>query len=125
MPKAYSEDLRFRVVKSYRSGQSAEEVASVYAISVSCVYRWDAIERSTGALKPLYKPGDRSIITDEEKFLAFAQAHAHSTMQQMADHWSDEVSIFAISRKLKKLGITRKKRPSATVSAAKKNVRRS
>jgi transposase len=124
MPKAYSEDLRKRVVSAYRCGQSASDVALQYAVHVSCVYRWDTIEQSTGSLKPLYKAGDRSIIKDDGAFLAFATAHAHSTLQQMADHWSDEVSIFAISRKLRKLGITRKKTPTATVSVMKKSARR-
>jgi len=109
MPKSYSEDLRLRVLESYRSGTSAKEIASLYRISVSCVYRWDAIERMTGALRPLYKAGDRSVITDDTKFLAFMELHAHSTLAQMADAWDGEVSVFVLSRKLKKLGITRKK----------------
>jgi len=119
MPKAYSDDLRKRVVKSYRSGKHAMAVSKEYEISLPCVYRWDAIERTTGSLKPLYKAGDRSIIRDDEKFRAFAQAHAYSTLQQMAAAWDGEVSIFAMSRKLRKLGITRKKRPAATANATK------
>lgn len=119
MPKALSEDLRKRVLKAYRSGQPASVVAAHYAVSLPCVYRWDAIEKATGALKPLYKASDRSVITDNEKFMAYASSHAHSTLQQMADNWEDGVSIFVISRKLRKLGITRKKRPMATLNATK------
>src|ERR1035437_1743938 len=109
MPKAYSLDLRLRVVEAYRSGQSASDVASRFGVCIPCIYRWDTLLNETGALKPLYKAGDRSVIRDDEKFLIFAKAHAHSTLQQMADAWEGEVSLFAVSRKLRKLGITRKK----------------
>lgn len=101
-------------MKAYRSGKSAIELSAQYEISIPCIYRWDKIEEATGSLKPLYKAGDRSIIRDDEQFLRFAEAHSHSTLQQMADSWGDAVSIFAVSRKLRKLGITRKKRHLAT-----------
>ena len=110
MPKAYDKDLRVRVVDAYRSGQKAKEVAEIFNVSVQCVYRWDEIEKTTGDLKPLYKAGDRSKITDDDKFLEFAKAHAHGTLSQMAKAWEGGISVFAISRKLKKLGITRKKK---------------
>lgn len=114
MPKAYDKDLRVRVVEAYRSGKKAKEVAEIFKVSVQCVYRWDEIEKRTGDLKPLYKAGDRSKITDDEKFIEFAKAHAHSTLSQMAAAWEGEISIFCLSRKLRKLGITRKKKLSDT-----------
>lgn len=123
MPKAYSEDFRERAVKLYRSGVSALEVAEILAMSVNNVYRWDELERATGRYSPQYNPGDRSTIKDDLAFIEFAKAHAHSTLQQMADHWDGEVSIFAISRKLKKLEITRKKRHLATANGAKKSAK--
>lgn len=116
MPKPYSEDLRIRVVNCYRSGVPAREVAVQFRVSIPCVYRWDVIERKTCALKPLYKTVDRSIIKDDEKFLAFIEVHAHSTLAQMAAAWDESISLMSLSRKLKKLGITRKKRPMATAS---------
>lgn len=125
MPKAYSEDLRLRVVSAYRSGRGSRDVSEQYKVSIPCIYRWDKIERETGALRPLYKAGGHSLIHDDEKFLAFAETHAHSTLSQMADAWEDDVSIFTISRKLRKLGITRKKRPSAIKNDAKQAAKRS
>ena len=94
MPKAYSEDLRIRVVEAYQSGESAQDVSKRFEVSIPCVYRWTQILQETGALKPLYKAGDRSKITDDEKFLDFAKAHAHSTLSQMAAAWEGEISIF-------------------------------
>lgn len=123
MPKAYSLDLRHRVVAAYRSGQEASDVAKRFGVCIPSVYRWEKLLEETGALHPLYKPGDRSSITDDKAFLDFAEAHAHSTLTQMADAWGDKVSIFAVSRKLKKLGITRKKRPMAIKNATKPNAK--
>jgi transposase len=121
MPKPYSEDLRIRVVMVYRSGVGASEVAQQFGVSILCVYRWDRILQETGELDPLYKVHDRSVITDDAAFLAFAKVHTHSTLAQMAAAWEGGVSMFVISRKLKKLGIMRKKRLVAIASATNQN----
>lgn len=40
MPKAYIDDLRIRVVDSYRSGESAKDVASrAYTVGTDCSRR--------------------------------------------------------------------------------------
>jgi transposase len=119
MPKAYSEDLRGRVVKAYRLGKSAASLSEQYEISIPCIYRWDKIERETGSLQPLYKAGDRSIIRDDAKFLQFLEVHAHSTLSQMAASWETQISEMSLSRKLKKLEITRKKRLAITGNGTK------
>ncbi|MET0155200.1 MAG: IS630 transposase-related protein [Rickettsiales bacterium] len=121
MPKAYSEDLRIRSVEAYRAGVSADEVADRFDISRDCVYRWNKILQETGELKPLYKAGDRSKIADDEKFQKFAEERAHCTLSEMASGWETELSIHAISRKLKKLGITRKKKHSTTRRGTRKS----
>ncbi len=121
MPKPYSEDLRIRVVLTYRSGVGASEVAEQFGVSIPCVYRWDKILQETGEVHPLYKVHDRSVITDDEAFLTFVKVHTHSTLAQMAAAWEGGVSVFVISRKLKKLGVTRKKRPMATASVTKQS----
>jgi arginine repressor len=60
-------------------------------------------------LQPLYKAADRSIIKADAAFIAFAEVHTHSTLAQMSAAWGEEISQMSLSRKLKKLGITRKK----------------
>ena len=116
MPRALSTDLRRRVLDDYRNRLSAREVSKRYHVSIPCVYRWAAIESATGSLKPLYRSGGRASIPDDAKFLRFMEGHAHSTLLQMQAAWEGPVSIHALSRKLKKLGLTRKKRPSDTSS---------
>ena len=109
MPKAYSVDLRHRVVAAYRSGHSARIVSDLFQVTIPCIYAWDRLERESGGYAPRYKAGDRSVIVDDDAFRSFAETHAHSTLEKMASHWEREVSLMTLSRKLKKLGITRKK----------------
>lgn len=45
MPRAFSEDLRKRVVGARRSGKSVAEVSAMFGVSRQCVYRWDEQER--------------------------------------------------------------------------------
>lgn len=109
MPKAYSIDLRRRVVEAYRSGQSARVVSELFQVTIPCIYAWDKLERASGGYAPRYKAGDRSVIDDDDAFRSFAKTHAHSTLKTMAAHWGRKVSLMTLSRKLRKLGITRKK----------------
>jgi DNA-binding GntR family transcriptional regulator len=48
-----------------------------------------------------------------EKFREFAKAHGDKTQVEMAKLWEGEMSSRTISRALKKIGFTRKKRPTA------------
>jgi transposase len=122
MPRAFSEDLRKRVVAVRRSGKNAAEVAAMFGVSRQCVYRWDEQERVTGSLAPGYDrvTGRLSKIKVDGKFEAFARAHMHATLKQMADRWEAQVSEMSMSRALKKLGWSRKKRPINTKKRTKK-----
>ena len=125
MPRAFSEDLRKRVVAARRSGKSVADVAAMFGVHRNCVYRWDKQERLTGNLAAGYDrvTGRLSKIKVDGKFEAFARAHMHATLKQMADHWEEQVSEMSMSRALKKLGWSRKKRPSITKKRMKKHGR--
>jgi transposase len=110
MTKSYSEDLRKRVVKARLSGESAEDVAARFGVGRDCVYRWVALHKTTGTLKPRKRGGYRPPkIQDMEKFLKFAEVHQGSLLSEMADAWGSEVSAMCISRTLKRIGWSRKK----------------
>jgi transposase len=120
MPKSYDEDLRVRVIAARRSGMEVEEVSKLFSVSRDCVYRWTARHDETGETKARGRGGrKKSKITDEEKFRKFAEAHTYSTLEQMRMSMEEEVSIMTISRMLRKLGITRKKRPMAILKEMK------
>lgn len=74
---------------------------------------------------PNQPPGNDHKITDWEKFRSFALTHGDKTQAEMAELWDDQISDRTISRALKKIDFTRKKRHMATVSVMKINDRRS
>lgn len=123
MPKAYSEDLRKRVVAARRSGKSVAEVTAMFGVHRNCVYRWDEQERLTGTLSAGYSrvTGRKPKIKVDEKFEAFARLHMHSTLEKMAQYWEGEVSRMSMSRSLAKLGWSRKKRPASIKKPARKH----
>ncbi len=49
MARAYSLDLRERVVASVASGQSCRTVAGLFAVSVASVVKWSQRARATGS----------------------------------------------------------------------------
>jgi len=50
--KAYSRDLRERVVAAAVAGKPKEEVAGIFGVSMSSVNRWLRLKRETGKLEP-------------------------------------------------------------------------
>ena len=67
--------------------------------------------------------GKNNKITDWEKFRVFAETHGDKTQVEMAQLWDEQISDTdkstlrerTISRALKKIGLTRKKRLTDTV----------
>ncbi len=81
MPRSYSEDLRKRVVKARLSGESAADVAARFGVGRDCVYRWVALHKATGTIKPRKRGGYRQPkIQDLEKFRKFAEVHSGSLL---------------------------------------------
>jgi transposase len=110
MTKSYSEDLRKRVVKARLGGESAADVAAQFGVGRDCVYRWVALHKATGTLKPRKRGGYRQPkIQDVEKFRTFAEVHKGSLLAEMALAWGGGVSPMCISRTLKRIGWSRKK----------------
>lgn len=128
MVKAISEDLRSRVLKMYRGGKTAAAAAAHYGICERSVYRWDRQEKATGSLSSgRVRSGRKGKIVIDKRFEEFAKATAQQTLQQMADRWNalaeEHVSQMAMCRAVKKLGWSRKKRPTATKKRARKSKR--
>src|SRR3712207_9331093 len=48
--KAYSEDLRERVIRAVEAGRPREEVAARFEVSVPTIERWVRLKRETGGL---------------------------------------------------------------------------
>lgn len=72
---------------------------------------------------PNEPPGNGHKITDWNKFREFAETNGEKTQVEMASIWDGEISSRTISRALKKIGFTRKKKPTATVNGMKQSGR--
>jgi len=127
MAKPYSYDLRQKVIQAIElDGLKKSEASELFGISRNTINLWQKRQDETGNFypKPHQSPGNNHRITDWQKFRKFAKAHAEKTQAQMADLWQGNISPRTISRALKKIGFTRKKRLMGIENAMKPNDKR-
>jgi transposase len=113
--RAYSLDLRQRIVAALDAGKRPSEVAAQFSVGVSTVKRYRQQRRDTGMLDPRFSPGRTPTIRPEQREILWAQLVEHPTAI-LAEHcalWAAQtgvwVSITTMSRETRRLGWTRKK----------------
>ena len=126
MGKAYSQDLRLRVLAAVDGGQSKLSIHRTLGVSRSTIDDWLALREQTGALWPKVRvASSRCAITDWTAFEAFAARNSGFTLGQMSVAWQEEtgrkLSINTFSLALRRIGWTRKKRVFSTPSATPKS----
>ena len=124
MAKPYSYDLRRKVIDAIElDGMKRCEASEHFRISRNTINQWLHLKAETDDVKPKVRDhtGHSHKITDWEKFRAFAQKHYDKTQKEMADLWQGDISDRTISRALKKIGFTRKKKLTATENETSKN----
>jgi transposase len=129
MPKAYSIDLREKVIKAYHHGKepikrqqnTISGVAKRFSVSVKFVKNWLKRYRETGSVAPKPHGGGHppQISSDGLKFLnETVEKHPDLTIEEYTQiynrHIPNSVSQSTIGRGLLKLQLTRKKKRSAT-----------
>ena len=125
MAKAYSLDLRRKVFGAWRNGEGSQaEIARRFDVSVSFVRDLSRRFRESGSVAAKARGGGRAPAADVAACRVIKQlVAAHN------DHTLDEhrlslagaghpLSRSVLGRTLLQLGLTRKKRRSATTSAA-------
>ena len=126
MPKPYSYDLRQKVIQAIKlDGLKISEASILFSISCNTIGLWLKRQTETGDFLALpNKPnGNGHKITDWEKFREFARIHGDKTQVEKASIWDGEIRDRTISRALKKIGFTRKKRLTATANEMRSNDR--
>lgn len=119
MGRAYSQDLRLRVLEAIDGGMSKMQAHRTFRVSRSTIDDWLLLRAEQGHLrdKPRVRANSGGALGDKEMFAAFAARHHHSTLEQMSEAWAEEtgqkLSINTFSLALKRLGWTRKKRVSS------------
>ena len=113
MAKAYSYDLRQKVIQAIElDGWKKSEAAEIFQISRNTIDLWLKRREETGDYQPSSnRPHHiQAKITDWKQFKEFVQRHGDKTQAEMALLWHEPISARTISRGLKKIGFTRKKR---------------
>jgi transposase len=123
---AYSKDLRVRVLAAADRGTPREEIVRVLGVSLATIGRWLRRRRETGDADARPSPGrTRSICSGAEECRALwaqLEARPEATLEEHRELWEREsgmrVSVATMSRAIRRLGWTYKKRrwepPSAT-----------
>lgn len=123
--RAYSEDLRQKIVDALKRGMPKSEAASLFGVSLSSVKRFARIERQGDSLAPRKPPGRPPKSSDTtrrrllEADLADRPAATAAQRRRYLEHMTGEsMSDSTVVRRLvRRLGHSRKKDPRLPPSA--------
>ena len=121
--KAYSEDLRRKIVDAVRRGVPKSEAASVFGVSLSSVKRFTGMEREGDSLAPKKPPGRPPKGSDATRRLLEADlaerpaATAPERRRYLERMTGESMSDSTVRRLVRRLGHSRKKDPRSPPSA--------
>jgi transposase len=125
--KAYSQDLRERVLQRVDEGKTQAEAAQLLKVSEATVKRYVRQRREKGHVQPKPIPGrpPRKRAPLEAKLQAQLEKQPDATLQEHCDMWEAQegikVSISTMSRAIEHVKWTRKKKFSKQVREKKRN----
>jgi len=122
MGKAYSTDLRERVVRAYESGETSYlGLAELFTVGAATVNRWLRLMRETGDVKRRPHGGGKPrriagkpLETLQQALRSKNDATRRELAQVLQQKAGLSVSVATVGRTLQRLGLTRKKRQSTT-----------
>jgi transposase len=117
MRRAYSVDLRNRVLDYLTRNDDKKAASELFKIGIATVYRWVRLKKEKGHVEPhhreyVYKKLDYNLLAQ------YVKDHPDYFLSEIAEHFL--VTEQAIFYALKKLKITRKKRTSFTKNGMRK-----
>jgi len=107
MPKAYSHDLRGRVMNELSLGVGKKEISKIFSLSIRTIDRWDARFRLTGNYKAKPHTHRKLKIENPELLKSSVLSKRYKTQKDLAKEYL--VSQSTISVTLKRFGISYKK----------------
>ena len=110
---AYDEKYRKRTLEYWHEGHTLAQTKKVFRVSVTIIYKWENQLKKEGNLKrhPVKRPFKK---IDPEKLKEYVKANPEAYLHEIAAVF--DCSSTAIRKSLKKLKITRKKRPRAIMN---------
>ena len=116
--RAYSVDLRVRVLKDLDAGMKTGAVAAKYSVSPAWVRRLEQRRNATGQVGPT--PQKRGVtpgwVTYSESIREAVRQAPDATLAEYRDRFRIPLSRSALARALIVLGLSRKKSRSGPVS---------
>lgn len=128
--KAYSTDLRERIVRAVERGMTKSRAARTFAVSLASVKNYVRQMQTSGSLAAQPIPGrPRGIPRDQEGALvAQLRATPDATLEELVTAWTAarqvRISVATMSRAIKRARWTRKKRLWGPMSATRLLARR-
>lgn len=112
--KAYSQDLRKRILDTVQRGEGTlRQIARRFLVSVSFVTRLLQRHRSAGSLEPRpHGGGNPAVLSPEdlERLRELVRQQPDVTLEECRQRLGASCSTMTISRALRKLGLPRKKK---------------
>lgn len=104
---SYSEDFRKRTIEYRKEGHTLEKTSEVFKVSITTIRKWEKQLREEGNLKTKTpKRPFKKIAPDKLK--KYIEEHPDAYLREIAEEFG--CCINAVSKALKRLKITRKKR---------------
>ena len=112
MATPYSQDLRDRVLAAFDRGMATDHIATTFCVSPAWARRVRQRRRDHGETSPrkVGSPGVRKI--DRDQLVELVTADPDATLEELRDRLGVACTSAAISKVLRKLGFTFKKRQS-------------
>jgi transposase len=90
--KAYSSDLRRKIVQAIDSGLPKDDVAMHFGVSVATINRYLKRRRETGSLAPKPLPGRPSTVSPEQHaaLLELWRSHPDATLEETCRRWEEQ-----------------------------------
>lgn len=115
--KAYSIDLREKIVNAYeRGGISIRNLAKLFGVTKSFIQKLLSQKKTQGDLKPKKQGGGRKASLDgyEDELAAMVEKHPDATLSEYCEYWGETydiwVSVSTMCRALQKQQLTLKKK---------------
>lgn len=104
---AYSVDFRRCVLENLESGKTWDEVVTIFSISRDTLSRWVNLYKEKGTLEDNPRTPYKVRKIDSQALVQALEKTPDATLKELAEEF--DCWPHAIHRRLKKLGITRKK----------------
>jgi transposase len=106
--RPYSIDLRKRVLQYLETNNNKMQTSQLFQVGIATIYRWVARKKKSGAIEPLKKKNTYQKI-DNQKLISYVEQNPDHFLSEIAKNFG--LTLQAIFYALRRLKITRKKRP--------------